>query len=182
MLIAPMRCTIFIATVGAELKKGNGVLLIVSKGKDVKPVTVPSFLGMEADTASQKAEGLGLVVGQYQLAYSDKPAGQVIDQSIEVNSTVNEGETIVFTVSQGKESQPEIVKKTVTFTVPPKYAGMDDVSVVYKQDGTKVGETTMNVSSSDASVSYTFEGEKGTYSTVAAEFNGETGSSQVITF
>lgn len=168
---------------GTELKKGNSVLLLVSKGKENKPVTVPSFLNMSADTAAQQAAGLGLSVGEYQYAYNDKDAGTVIDQSLSVNSTVDEGTTIIFTVSQGPEPKvPEIVQKTVTFYVPDAYVGMDNVSVTYEQDGTTVASTTMNVANAGASVSYSFEGEKGTQSIVKVYFNDELGDSQVVTF
>lgn len=170
-------------TAESELKKGNSVMLFVSKGKEVKPVTVPSFIGLDADAAAQQAANIGLSVGQYQLTYSDSAAGKVIDQSISVNSTVDEGTTIIFTVSQGPEEKaPEIVQKTVTFYVPDTFIGAESVEVAFIQDEVEIARTPLTAPQTGASVSYTFSGEKGTYSTVMATFNGEAGSSQVVNF
>lgn len=168
---------------GTELKKGENVVIVVSKGKETKSVTVPSFLGMDASSAEQQAANLGLSVGQTQYAYSDKAEGQVIDQSLSVNSTVDEGTAITFTVSQGPEpKKPEIVQKTVTFYVPDGYDGTEDVTVEFWQDDAKIASTELTAPQSGAAVSYTFEGEKGTYSSVMATFNGVEGGSQVVNF
>lgn len=171
---------------GNELKKGNSVLLIVSKGKEIKSVTVPSFIGMDADSAAQQAANIGLSVGQYQLTYSDSTAGKVIDQSLSVNSSVNEGTTITFTVSQGPEpkepEKPEIVQSTKTFTVPPEVDGVEQVTVEYFQDGVSIASTELTAPQAGTLVSYTFSGEKGTSSTVSATFNGVDSGSQVVDF
>lgn len=168
---------------GTELKKGNSVLLLVSKGKENKPVTVPSFIGMDVSAAEQQAAGIGLSVGQAQYVYSDKAEGQVIDQSLSVNSTVDEGTAITFTVSQGPEPKaPEIVQVTVTFYVPDTYIGAENVTVAFIQDEVEIASTQLTAPQAGASVSYTFQGEKGTYSTVMATFNGEAGGSQVVNF
>lgn len=88
----------------SELKKGNNVLVFVSLGKETKPVTVPSFIGMTLENAIAKAQELGLAVGGTTYQTSDVTVGKVIDQSLAVNSTVEEGTTISFTVSKGQET------------------------------------------------------------------------------
>ena len=183
---------------GTELKKGDNVLIFVSKGKEVQTVTVPSFLNLDIDSAIQQAKELGLAVGQTQYAYSDKKEGKVIDQSLSVNSSVDEGTSIVFTVSKGAEPtkpdpepvkpepepepEPEIVKKTETFYMPDDLAGTESVIVEYWQDDVQVAQTELAAPQAGASASYTFSGEKGTSSTVYAVFNGENGGSKVINF
>ena len=194
---------------GSELKKGDNVLIFVSKGKEVKSVTVPSFLNMDIESALKQANGLGLVPGQTKYVYNSKAEGTVIDQSVSVNSSVDEGTAIVFTVSQGPEptkpdpvkpdpvkpdpepepvkpepepAKPEIVNVTVTFSVPEGYQEMEEVAVTFIQDGTTIGNTTMTISGSNDNISYTFSGEKGTKSTVEANFNGTKGDSRWITF
>lgn len=86
---------------GAELKKGASVLIVYSKGAEKKPVTVPSFLDETIENAVSQAEKLGLRVGQHEYIYSDEPDGTVIGQSLVATDTVDEGTTIVFTVSRG---------------------------------------------------------------------------------
>lgn len=88
----------------SELKKGNNVLVFVSLGKETKPVTVPSFIGMTLENAIAKAQELGLAVGGTTYQTSDVTVGKVIDQSLAVNSTVEEGTAISFTVSKGQET------------------------------------------------------------------------------
>ena len=88
----------------SELKKGNNVLVFVSLGKETKPVTVPSFIGMTLENAIAKAQELGLAVGGTTYQTSDVTVGLVIDQSLAVNSTVEEGTAISFTVSKGQET------------------------------------------------------------------------------
>jgi serine/threonine-protein kinase len=86
---------------GESLKKGTYVLIICSKGPESRPVQVISFLDQDLDSAVSQAESMGLVVGQHVYEYSDKPDGTVIGQSIAATTTVEEGSTIVFTVSRG---------------------------------------------------------------------------------
>ena len=88
----------------SELKKGNNVLVFVSLGKETKPVTVPSFIGMTLENAIAKAQELGLSVGGTTYQTYDVTVGKVIYQSLAVNSTVEEGTAISFTVSKGQET------------------------------------------------------------------------------
>lgn len=95
---------------GSEIKKGNSVILYISSGIEIKPVTVPSFVNMDEASAIAKAEGeLGLVVGSSTYVYSDQDAGIVIDQSIKTNTEAKTGDSIYFTVSKGPEpgEQPD---------------------------------------------------------------------------
>lgn len=44
---------------GEVLKKGDTVTLILSKGPEVKPVTVPTFVGLNIDEILAQLEGYG---------------------------------------------------------------------------------------------------------------------------
>ncbi len=160
-----------------EIKKGNSVLLVVSKGPEKKPVVVPSFVTMLVDDAAAQAQELGLTVGEHQFVYSAKPVGQVIEQSIAATTNVEAGTTIIFTVSKGGEPKSQ----AVTFAIPETYSG--EVIVSFTQDGYSRGETAVTLEEGKGgSVSYTFSGEAGTTSTVMAYINGEEIGSQEISF
>lgn len=86
---------------GSQIKKGYSVILYISSGPEIKPVTVINFVGMTEDKAKTEAEKLGLTVGTSSSEYSDKPAGTVIGQSISVGTEAKSGDNIYFTVSKG---------------------------------------------------------------------------------
>ena len=132
---------------------------------------------MEVDEATTAARKLGLSVGEHQYEYSDKPAGEVIAQSIEANSTVKEGTAIVFTVSKGGEPR----STEVTFDIPDTYSG--EVTVEFSQDGASKGSVTVTLEEgAGGSVSYTFSGAAGSSSQVAATIDGTEIGAQEITF
>ena len=121
----------------SELKKGNNVLMFVSLGKETKPVTVPSFIGMTLENAIAKAQELGLAVGGTTYQTSDVTVGKVIDQSLAVNSTVEEGTAISFTVSKGQETPVDDPTDNPP-VVPPDNPGDsgEDPSVPQGSEGT----------------------------------------------
>lgn len=153
--------------VGETVKKGDSVTIVYSKGPEEIPVTVPSFVGMDIDTAALQAEGLGLAVTSHQYEHSDAPEGQVIGQSIDATSTVKKGTSITFTVSEGPKPA-EKISKTVTFTIPngPEgYEGNVYVSII--QDGEQIKQDSGNIGDS---ITCTVSGDSGTTSKVEAYF------------
>ena len=163
---------------GTVLKKGDSIMLTVSKGPE--KITVPSFVGMTYTKAKEEAEKLGLKVGTPEYRYYDPFAseGDVLEQSIYANTQVQGGTEIVFTVYGTPGQQTRSVR--VQFLIPDKFSEEDTVRVEFIMDD-KVVDTKI-VSGSDASVDYDFEGESGTASTVYARINGEATDSQVISF
>ena len=163
---------------GTVLKKGDSIMLTVSKGPE--KITVPSFVGMTYTKAKEEAEKLGLKVGTPEYRYYDPFAseGDVLEQSISSNTQVQGGTEIVFTVYGTPGQQTRSVR--VQFLIPDKFSEEDTVRVEFIMDD-KVVDTKI-VSGSDASVDYDFEGESGTASTVYARINGEATDSQVISF
>ncbi|GIH18678.1 Stk1 family PASTA domain-containing Ser/Thr kinase [Rugosimonospora africana] len=83
---------------GTIVPPGAQITVNVSKGK--APIQVPNVIGQDQATATQQLTGLGLKVATTQ-QQSDKPAGQVINQSIPDGAGVEKDATIILTVSSG---------------------------------------------------------------------------------
>lgn len=85
---------------GETISKGDTITLTVSKGKDLKPVTVISFLTMTREAAEEAAGKLGVKL-EFTEAPGVEEAGTVIAQSVDANQTVMQESTIVLTLSDG---------------------------------------------------------------------------------
>ena len=68
---------------GEILKKGDTVKLILSKGPDIKPVTVLPFVGMSIDSVLSQLESYKLTcdAADVEVVDSDKPGGTIVWQS-----------------------------------------------------------------------------------------------------
>ena len=91
---------------GEILKKGDTVKLILSKGPDIKPVTVLPFVGMSIDSVLSQLESYKLTcdAADVEVVDSDKPGGTIVWQSPASGETVPEWTTIKFRVSAGLSS------------------------------------------------------------------------------
>ena len=113
-----------ISTVPAEgepLKKGDTIYLVVSKGKDLKDIIVPKFVGLQFDLVMSQWENSGLTYLSAETVDSDRPGGEIIWQSLEPTTVVKEGTGIEFQVSSGLAS----VRREITVNLP-----QDDRTVV----------------------------------------------------
>nr|WP_325212251.1 Stk1 family PASTA domain-containing Ser/Thr kinase [uncultured Oscillibacter sp.] len=115
-----------------ELKDGDIVRLIVSKGPEQKPVVVSNFVGMQIDAVLRSlADSLHLTCTNADIEYVESEAepNSVIWQSIEPLTTVNEWDTIKFKVSQG------ITIKETSIGIPlPQDGGTTVLVEVYVGD------------------------------------------------
>lgn len=94
---------------GTEVEEGSTVKVVISNGKETKPVTVPNLQNMTEEEAAAKLAELNLV-GSASYEYSDSvEKGKVISQSPETNQEVEEGSTVTYVVSNGQ--------KTITYSV-----------------------------------------------------------------
>ncbi len=87
-----------------ELKDGDTVRLIVSKGPEKKPVVVSNFVGMQIDAVLRSlTDSLHLTCTDADIEYVESEAepNSVIWQSLEPLTTVTEWDTIKFKVSGG---------------------------------------------------------------------------------
>ena len=91
---------------GEILKKGDTVKLILSKGPDIKPVTVLPFVGMSIDSVLSQLESYKLTcdAADVEVVDSDEPGGTIVWQSPASGETVPEWTTIKFRVSAGLAS------------------------------------------------------------------------------
>ncbi len=128
---------------GAMVKPGDTVYLVVSLGKESKPVTLPSFAKMTLERAKSDLDFMNLEFGGAEEVYDDNvPAGQVVSQYPAANTVVEEGSSVKFQVSKGPDpstvappspSQPTPQTKAISVDLP---AGDGTVHVVITVDGT----------------------------------------------
>ncbi len=160
---------------GEPLRKGNTVLLVVSKGPEKMPIVVPNFVDKSIDDAALEAESMGLKVKDHVFQFSNKPAGTVLEQTIAPNTEAKEGDEITFTVSQG----PEVVYYQYEYSIPDHYTGV--VQIEFRQDNDILGSIEVNADESRTNT-YAFSGEKGTTATIRIYVNGRQEIAEVITF
>ena len=139
---------------GEILKKGDTVKLILSKGPDIKPVTVLPFVGMSIDSVLSQLESYKLTcdAADVEVVDSDKPGGTIVWQSPASGETVPEWTTIKFRVSAG------LASSALPITVDIPQNGKDIVKVeIYVGDepNPQYSET---VDESDGAVSTTLYG------------------------
>ena len=110
---------------GEILKKGDTVKLILSKGPDIKPVTVLPFVGMSIDSVLSQLESYTLTcdAADVEVVDSDKPGGTIVWQSPASGETVPEWTTIKFRVSAG------LASSALPITVDIPQNGKDIVKV-----------------------------------------------------
>ena len=110
---------------GEILKKGDTVKLILSKGPDIKPVTVLPFVGMSIDSVLSQLESYNLTcdAADVEVVDSDKPGGTIVWQSPASGETVPEWTTIKFRVSAG------LASSALPITVDIPQNGKDIVKV-----------------------------------------------------
>ena len=110
------------------LKKGDQVTLVMSKGKEIKKISVISYVDMTLEEAKSKAEGLVIKTKDVE---SDAPAGTVLDQDIAAGTEVEAGTTITLSVSTGPR-EPQVVAVTRSYDLPE---GEGTVHVIIKVGG-----------------------------------------------
>lgn len=84
---------------GAELKPGTPVDLIISKGP--KPVKIPAVVGTKIKNAQPQLEDLGLVVDRSNVFSETVAKNSVISIKPKAGNTVNSGTTVEVVVSKG---------------------------------------------------------------------------------
>jgi len=83
---------------GVVVLSGASVRINVSSGP--KPIAVPSVVGQSYDSAAAQLQSAGFAVARTDVD-SNRPAGQVVDQSPPGYSTAAKGTSVTLTVSKG---------------------------------------------------------------------------------
>jgi len=96
---------------GAIVSAGDTVTITISYGKESKEVYVPDLSNLTENEAKNKLKSAGLSVGTVKTDYSDTvKKGRVMRQEHSVNSTVEEGTSIGFTISLGQKEVQKTYK------------------------------------------------------------------------
>jgi serine/threonine-protein kinase len=96
---------------GTEAPTGSPITIFVSEG--VETVTIPNVVGMSESQAISTLEDANLTAGTTQ-EFSDKPVGEVINQSPAAGVNVDAGTKVTVTVSQGEQTvtMPNVIGMT----------------------------------------------------------------------
>lgn len=101
---------------GEEVKEGDRVKLVISKGKE--EVDVPSVVGKTAEEAKQTLLNAGFQVEEDEEYSEDVEENLVISQTPEGATKAEKGSTITIVISKGEEVKvakvPNLKKKTIT--------------------------------------------------------------------
>ncbi|MBP1758014.1 MAG: Serine/threonine protein kinase PrkC, regulator of stationary phase [Firmicutes bacterium] len=131
------------------LVSGTKIKLVISMGPEVQKVTMLSVKGLkEAEAKKIIVEDLGLVCKVEQVA-SDRPAGEVIYQSIPANSEIAKGTSVTIQVSTGPQTPPitdpndpgDVKTKNIPITLP---TDRETVLVKVTVDGVVRYESSVN--------------------------------------
>ncbi|MEG1480997.1 Stk1 family PASTA domain-containing Ser/Thr kinase [Clostridium sp.] len=97
---------------GTQVEERTKVTLVVSKGKEVKKVTVPSVNGLTERAARDKLSALGFKVSVNTSTTTDKDLdGKVIDQDPSSGANAKEGDTITLQIGMFKEVTVDIMNE-----------------------------------------------------------------------
>lgn len=89
-------------------KSEDAIMVYLSRGKEVSTSKVPNLVSLSEDQALQELKAAGLNPGQIRYSYSDTvEKGYVISQDIKAYEEVEEGSSVIFTVSEGPEEKEE---------------------------------------------------------------------------
>jgi len=108
---------------GSPVLPGDSVHLIISQGVEIKMVSVPNVVGQTLEGARVTLTSQGLAIAGVTEVASNKPAGQVVYQSIPATREVEEGTALTLQVSKGPEEEPEQQEPEVKTTVVPTLTG-----------------------------------------------------------
>lgn len=121
----------------SEVSQGTVVKVYVSNGKLVKAVNVPKFVGMTIEEARAEAEKKNLKLKEVSGSSNEYEEGQVIKQSVDENSVVNEDTEIEVTVCDGKAVN---IKTEVSLDLPSNATDTGTFKFEYFKDGVSFKE------------------------------------------
>lgn len=124
------------------------IIITVSNGPEDKEVSVPNLYGLTEQQAKDALESVNLKPGTVSSENDETmPAGQVISQSAVQGTTLTEGATVDFVVSEGPEEKVTMYTANISGTVTCNDASLDGtaVTVQIRYDGVTVSEQTITV-------------------------------------
>ncbi len=103
----------------SDIKEGDTVTLVVSRGTQVSMNQMPNLVGTQADDVERTLARYNLAAGQRTNVDSDRPKGEIIWQSVEVGTEVEDGTRIDYKVSLGPVDTPSPSPSPSPSPTPP---------------------------------------------------------------
>ncbi len=94
---------------GTFVKKNETITLFVSEGPEIEEVEMPNLLGEKVEDAEKILTELKLNLGKVEYKDSDKPKGEILEQSIAKGEKVTTGTDVHVVLSKGPV-EPETLK------------------------------------------------------------------------
>ncbi len=145
---------------GTELTEGQTVNLNISKGQEIKTVTMVSLKGMTQSRAKSTIKDLGLTLGSVTKVDSEEEKGTVVFQSVKEGAEVEVGTKVNFQISKGPQNNGSKPDDNDGNTKPDGSGGSDPDG-----SGDNADETTHQIK-------VTLPGEREAASTVVIQVNG----------
>ncbi|SFR95627.1 Stk1 family PASTA domain-containing Ser/Thr kinase [Anaeromicropila populeti] len=171
---------------GTAVKKGDSVVIVISRGKEVKYTQVPDLYNRTEQEAIDALKASNLVVGTTKYKYSDTVAeGRVSAQSYSAYAQVEEGTSVDFTVSLGPEVIEPEYKYEADVTIQSPFEFEDEtgiVEIVLEQDGKKKTVYNSEADMSTFPFDLTITGYSESDGTLTTYVDGEEVNEQTISF
>ncbi len=138
---------------GSKAAKGSTIVLTISNGSEVKEVAAPNLKGLTEEQAVNELTRLKLVKGNVTHEYSDTvEKGLVISQSVANGTTLKEGDSIDFVISDGPEPKEKTYAVTVSGRITCNDPALDGqsvtVQILFEGDPIKENSFTVTAGSS----------------------------------
>lgn len=164
---------------GEVVEANSTVTLYISKGAEIKQITVPTLIGLTDAEAIEVLESIGLTVGKSSSEFDDEiTTGRIITQSIQAGTSVPQGTTVNYVISNGEDTSntSNLVKKklTVNYTNMPVNNGKVHLKILQIINGVSSDFYNGIVDVSSFPLEFTVEGNgKVIYSIYLANENEE---------
>ena len=138
---------------GTKAAKGSKVIVTVSNGSEKKEVEVPNLGGLTEAQARDSLSSKKLSAGNVTHANSDSvAAGMVISQNPARGTTVTEGDSVDFVISDGPEQKAKKYTANISGTITCNDAALDGSAVTVQVifNGGAVYEQTITVTSGNS--------------------------------
>jgi len=163
----------------SKVDQGTEVKVYVSLGKGEKVVNVPNFVGKTLEEAQTLADEKKLILTVIYGSSNEYEKGQIIKQSVDENSMVNQETEIEVTVCDGKAV---INQATIEIELPANAANSGTFLFEYFKDGVKFDqeERDMSINAGDT-ISFDVKGsEKTKYVVKITNVKDETLSGKLL--
>lgn len=140
---------------GTKAPKGTKITITISNGSQIKEVAAPNLQGLNESEAKNTLTGKKLVVGTIKHEYSDTvPEGQVIRQDITSGTTLKEGDTIGFTISDGPKAKTYTAHISGVLTCSDPALEGHAVTIHLYYNGSEVAQKDVTVVLNEGTVNY----------------------------